>query len=514
MKFISRENQLGENAKVAFKSFFANKNQNLSDAILDGEAILNKPTVRNWIDENKVHQALFLSNSIDSSRMFIGKQVISVRDEQRRITHTIFIEAKALIICSIKDNQIIHKEVLHEGYTQRATICLDKYTGETYVLHCSNSEGKRKLFLNKEEIKTEAEEIDFPFMVLEQPTIGHFATKPFSYGLLSYKCRKSGKIFVREFNNGIFEKENQLDIPNTIGGVDFALNKDNVTFRIEAISDSGLIQMISKSGNRGRTTEPFKSLDFSSLNPDSLIPTNAPLLTDYLGNFQIPVTAIKDGNTLVLNITPNEEIVEAIRVPGDAFFASLERFPKKPAVTADGLGIGNGFTDGLGLIATVQFNGALLSSNSQSGGHNFPQETMLNFEMPKSFSFKVTNCYTKGEKPNMVSMDYVFIEADELGVPVSQRLMFETWNMPLPQPLLNAKVEGNKLRLKILQDGWFEQGKTTIWLSDPKIEIRNLSFIDDRNIEIETDSLNLAGNKITFEMKNLLYYHYGATTLE
>jgi hypothetical protein len=514
MKFISRENQLGENNKRAFYAFFANEKQNFSDNILDGAEILDKPTVRNWIDENKVHQAKFLSNSIDSSRMFIGKQVISVRDEQRRITHICFIETKALVVCSIKDNEIIRREVLHEGFTQRATICLDKYTGKTYVLHCSNSDNKRKLFLNKTEIETVAEEIDFPFMVLEQPPIGHFAIAQHSYGLLSYKCRKTGKIFLREFKNETIEQENQLDIPNTIGGVDFALNKENVIFRVEAIGDSGLTQMISKSTNRGKTIEPFKTLDFSALNPDSLIPTNAPLFADYLGNFQIPVTATKDGNTLILNITPNEEIVEAIRVKGEAFFVTAEAFPRKPGAAINNLGIGNGVTDGLGLIVTIQSDGALLSSNSQAGGHHFPVETMLNFEMPKTFSFKVTNCYTKGEKANMVSMDYVFIEADELGTPVSQRLMLETWDMPLPQPVLNAKSEGKKIKLQILQDGWFEQGKTTIWLGDPRIEIKNVNYIDDRNIEIEIDGSNAIGNKITFEMKNLLYYHHGATTIE
>jgi hypothetical protein len=513
MKFISREDQLNLTNKGISRSSYSTMYTNINDDILDGDEILNKPTVHNWIDENKVHQAKFLSSDIASSRMFIGKQVISVRDEQRRITHICFIETRKLVVCSIKDNEIISRETLHEGFTQRATICLDKNSGKTYVLHCSDSESKRKLFLNRIEIPTEAEEIDFPFMVLEQPQIGHFAKTAPSYGLMSYKCRTSNKVFLREFNNEAIGDEKQLDVQNVIGGVDFAINKETIIFRIETASNLGITQMTAKSTDSGKTLSEFKNLDLSSLNAEVLVPTNAPVFTDYLGNFQIPVVAIKEGNTLVLNITPNEDIVEAIRVQGHAFFASVERFPKKPVPDINSLGIGNGVTDGLGIIATIQSNGTLLSSNSQSGGHNFPAETMLNFEMPKSYSFKVTNCYTKGEQPNTVSMDYIFIEADELGMPVSKRLMIETWNMPLPTPLLSANTEGAKVKLQILQDGWFENGKTTIWLSDPKIKLENITYIDERNIEIETDSLNLQGIKITFEMKNILYYHYGSATI-
>lgn len=513
MKFISREDQLGQNQKSTLGDIFSGKTPELSDAMLDGEAIENKPTAKNWIDENKVHQAKFLSGSIESSRMFVGKQVIAVRDELRRTTHICFIESKALVACSIKNNEIIHREILHEGFTQRASICLDKFTGKPYVLHCSDSKGKRRLFLNDVEIDTSAEEPDFPFIAISQPPIGHFATREFDYGVLSYKCRKSGKIFVREFNQELVGPQQELNCPETIGGVDFALADNRIIFRIEALNSGRLQQMTAISGSRVKEIATFKALDFSALEPDALIPSNAPVFTDYLGNFQIPVTAIKDGNTMVLNITPNEQIVEAIRVRGEAFFTSAERFPKKPTPIS-ALGQGNGITDGLGIIVTVQSEGALLSSNSQTGGHSFPAETMLNFEMPKTFAFKVTNCYTKGEKPNVVSMDYLFIEADELGVPVSRRLLFETWDMPLPIPMLQAKTGANKISLHIASDGWFEPGKTTIWLSDPKIVIKNIRHIDGRTIEIETDGNDGLGNEISFEMKNLLYYHRGTAIVE
>lgn len=507
MKFLSREDQLLGSLKRTIASYWFSPQSELNDTLLDGLPIENKPTVKNWIDENKVHQAKFLSFNIASSRMFTGKQEIAVRDEQRLITHICFIEANSLIVCSIKNNEIIKRDILHEGFTQRACICLNKFTGETYTLHCSEYNGKKRLFLNKTEIQTEAMEPDFPFIVLSQPPIGHLATSQPEYGLISYKCRKSGKIFLRKFSVEEMENERVLQTPNTLGGVDFAISNDDVLFRIECIKDNSLIPMTATSSDRGNNITDFEQLDFSSLNPDRLLPTNASVFKDYLGNIHIPILAQKADNSSFLNITPNKEIVEAIRVKGETTYVSDGPFPRKPGRVVNNLGIGNGFTDGLGLIATVQSEGSLFSSNSQAGGHFFPKEVVLNFEMPKTYCFKVTNCYTKGENPNSVSMDYVFIEADDIGDAVSQRLMVETWNMSLPEPVLTADSNVNSVTLRIEQDGFFEKGKTTFSFSNPTIEIDDVNFISDREVVIRTNS-NLPDDlEVIFEMKSLLYYH-------
>lgn len=506
--------QLEDKSKSSFLPFFNNQVDMFSDSLLDGEEIKNKPTVQSWIDENKVHQAIFLSHDINSTRMFLGKQIISVRDEKRRLTHICFIESKSLILCTIKDGEIIFKETIYNGFTQRACLAFDKFSGKTYVLHSSSKDGENKIFLNGKELISKATNVDFPFIQLEQVPIGHFGSAEYSYGLISYKDRNTGKVYVREIVADEVKEERVLELPKILGGLDFAIYKDKVMFRVEAITENGLVHQTSISENQGKDISTFKEIDFTSLSPDSFIPTNAPIFSDYLGNFQIPVTVFKDGYTSLLNVTPTEQIVEAIRVQGHSKYGSVEKFPTKPKPGVDAFGIGNGKTDGLGVIATIQSNGMLFSSNSQSGGHQFPKETMLNFEMPKTFCFKVTNCYTKGEKPNTVSMDYLFIEADEIGDAITKRLMIETWHMPLPTPVLKAKKNEKGFHLEIIENGWFEIGKTTIWINNPTINIIDIKQIDERNLEILTDDANLENVKVSFEMKSLLYYHSGSAIIE
>lgn len=111
-------------------------------------------------------------------------------------------------------------------------------------------------------------------------------------------------------------------------------------------------------------------------------------------------------------------------------------------------------------------------------------------------------------------MDYVFIEADDRGEPISQNLLIETWDMPLPEPKLKARVNGRRIRLEIIQDAWLEVGKTTFEISNPRINITSATITGDRTAEIECDSEELVGLTITFEMKNLFYYHRASTQVE
>ena len=63
--------------------------------------------------------------------------------------------------------------------------------------------------------------------------------------------------------------------------------------------------------------------------------------------------------------------------------------------------------------------GRLFSSNSSAGGGHFPEAKLLNHEMPLVAEFSASECYSSGQKPNVVSMDYLFVEAIGVGRPIS-----------------------------------------------------------------------------------------------
>ena len=177
--------------------------------------------------------------------------------------------------------------------------------------------------------------------------------------------------------------------------------------------------------------------------------------------------------------------------------------------------MGDGITDGLDIIATGLSQGKLFVSNSQAGGTHFPPKRLLNHEMPEIFSFRSTECcYTRAQVPNTVSMDYLFIEMDRNGDPVSQDLLFETWDMPLPIPQLTAKAKGNKVKVEIQKDAFFEEGKTIFSIDDPTVNIVSSSLVDNRSTVVEFDSNDLVRKVLSFEMKSLFYWHAGEATIE
>jgi len=111
-------------------------------------------------------------------------------------------------------------------------------------------------------------------------------------------------------------------------------------------------------------------------------------------------------------------------------------------------------------------------------------------------------------------MDYLFIEMDRNGDPVSQDLLFETWDMPLPIPQLTAKAKGNKVKVEIQKDAFFEEGKTIFSIDDPTVNIVSSSLVDNRSTVVEFDSNDLVRKVLSFEMKSLFYWHAGEATIE
>jgi hypothetical protein len=106
------------------------------------------------------------------------------------------------------------------------------------------------------------------------------------------------------------------------------------------------------------------------------------------------------------------------------------------------------------------------------------------------------------------------LRQNNLGTPNSQNLLFESWDMPLPEPVIEAHSEGNRIHLKILKSALFYVGKTTVSLSDPAVNILNLTFDNSREVTIECDSDKLAKLTVSFHAQNLFFNHEASTIIK
>jgi hypothetical protein len=158
--------------------------------------------------------------------------------------------------------------------------------------------------------------------------------------------------------------------------------------------------------------------------------------------------------------------------------------------------------------------GRLYSSNSSAGGMYFPDRALLNHEMPQIAAFVASDCYSSGLRANYVSMDYLYIEADSDGRPVSPVLHIETWDMPLPIPGARAEVRGSDVLLSVLNDADLEPGKVVFDFDDPSITITDVKITDLRHAVISTDSTALAGRRISFDVHTLFHRHFGEAVVE
>jgi hypothetical protein len=528
MQYISRQSQLQSRKwdpfspvqRVSVNQFGIMKmaaSRMLTDALLDGIEISAKPKVAKWLDENYVHHAKVLSEQVNSTRFLLGAQVVAGRDDIKKLSHILVVEKDRLVRVTLYLSCEIERLIVHHGIIRRAHLTINKFSGYPHVAYvASNDAGSSLLFLDGKQINTSSQDVDFPFMALCQASIGQVQKSQPKYGLLSYKCRTSGKVFLREISqDGAVGSEREIAAPNCLGGIDFAISGDRVLFRADAIETNSLITRIASSGDKGATLSTFEKVDLGDFEPDEHLPTTCPVFQDYLGNFHVPVATQKDDKRHLFDVM-DDLAVESMTLSTRGFGYTLARFPKKPEMEARATprGRGDGSTDGVGIIATAMDQGQLLVSNSQSGGATYPQERLLNHEMPKIFSFKATECcYTRNQVPNTVSMDYVFIECDENGAPISNELLIETWDMPLPIPIIEAKANGSNITVNIIKDAWFENGRTIFNFDDLSIEISAVNYINERTVEITTNNSALAGKKITFETKNAFYWHEGSSII-
>lgn len=213
----------------------------------------------------------------------------------------------------------------------------------------------------------------------------------------------------------------------------------------------------------------------------------------------------------------------AIRVDGSSRISnpnlenqalSQESLKVFPATLGNPNAFGDGTTDGHGLIMVLSTEGRLFSSNSSAGGIFFPEAALLNQEMPLIAAFATTECYTSGLKPNFVSMDYIYIEADSVGRAISSDLHFETWDMPLPIPQLTAKSKGSRVYITALADMDFEAGQVGFSFSDPSISITDVKVINLREAVVDIDTKNLKGETVRVDVDSLFHRHYAEAVIE
>ncbi|RUU25154.1 hypothetical protein [Mesorhizobium sp. M6A.T.Ce.TU.016.01.1.1] len=133
--------------------------------------------------------------------------------------------------------------------------------------------------------------------------------------------------------------------------------------------------------------------------------------------------------------------------------------------------------------------------------------------------YLTTECYSRGENPNTVSMDYMFLECIEASDPISGELHLETWDMPLPEPALRAKqVNKYTVEVSIEKDGNFIPGRTVFTIDDPTLAVVDIRWEHVRKVRINVarkiPRSMIRGKRLTFEAKSIFYHHKASAVVE
>ena len=160
-------------------------------------------------------QTRVLSDRLDSTRYFMGPQVSILRDDNRLVTWAAIVEALGNLgkpatpsLQAVRDATAslapprLDRKVIAEGPIWRYHLTLDKYTGEVTTTWITRSADRWNIWFDAKVLQTQAQEPDFPFYAFSQPPIGHVVTKAPPFSLLSYKCRKTGRLFMRNCRTG------------------------------------------------------------------------------------------------------------------------------------------------------------------------------------------------------------------------------------------------------------------------------------------------------------------------
>lgn len=491
-----------------------------ADTVFDGEAIPREIMPQAWLQEGAVHRSRMLTRHLDSTRCLMGPQVKITRDDIRRTTWAGVVEGRRLMLCEVSgarpqqfSSPRFERKFIAEGEIWRYHLALNKFTGGVSVAWIARNSHGQRLFLDGAEIATESKMVDFPFLAYAQVPVGHIQEQEPAFGMLSYKCRDSGRVYVRRLTRAGVSAEVLIDIGPTVGGASLAIAKDRVLIRADKLHNGKITPVLIESTDGGLSFQRPVPIDLSEYDKDFKVApgTTAPIVDKGYG-MHAPVFGTSGNEAVALNyVLATNALVEAIRVPGGHPRGGLEVFP---STLGSKNTYGNGVSDGHGLIMVLETEGRLYSSNSSAGGIHFPEAALLNHEMPLIAAFDASECYSSGLRPNYVSMDYLYIEADNEGHPISPILHLETWDMPLPVPLATAVAHGSEVLLTVLNDADLEPGKVVFDFQDPAIHILDVKIRDLRHAVIQTDAKELAGKRLCYDVHTLFHRHFGEAVVD
>jgi hypothetical protein len=486
-----------------------------SDAYFDGEPLPRDTAPRHWLLEGDVHQVRKVGRS-DNTRYLVGPQVTVLRDDMRRLTWAAVEENGRVVLTKYAQPAAtaseLARETVAEGDIRRFHIALNKYTGRVSTTWVA-AQGS-ELWHDGSRVETSESGLDFPFFAYSQVPIGLIQVEEPAYGVLGYKSRDSGRVYIRRVEGSDVGPEQAIaEGEETVGGVSFGVTGDDVLARVDLVRDGKIVPALVESSDGGRSFGKPRPIDLSQVDREFVVrPGFQRPIVDKGGAFHVPIGMESESEALTLNnAISGDLLVEAIRVDGRLRKGDLEVFP---STLGSGNTFGNGVSDGHGLIMALSTEqGYLFTSNSSAGGSHFPHSHLMNHEFPLVADYSASECYSSGLIPNVVSMDYLFVEANHVGRPVSSDVYIETWDMPLPEPRARAKADGGTVRVEILNDADLEPGKVTFGFDDPTVNITGVDIHDLRNATVTTDASDLDGRVLTFDVLTLFHRHYGETTV-
>lgn len=520
MRVITRNEQRTK-TEAGYGMGSGSKGHPLSDAVFDGRWTPREIEPRNWLPEGRVHQERILSDHVDSDRYLLGPQVVVTRDDMRRVTWAASVDGNALVLSrysgpNVERNlgQKVERRILTRDPVWRYALALDKFTGEVRAAWVTGKPGSRRLWLDGQQVETADADVDFPFLAFSQVPVGHVQTRQAPFGFLAYKDRQSGELFLVRLQGDEIGKPVAVRAKECLGGISLAIFRDEILARIDMLVDDRPTPALVHSTDGGLTFSEARPIDLSPIEDGfSPVPGFSKPIVDKGGGFHVPIAMTNGKEALALNFVVRENtLVEAIRVRGVTQSVSVEVFP---STVGSETSFGNGVSDGHGLIMVLSTeDGQLFSSNSSAGGIYFPPAALLNYEMPLVAAFAASECYSAGQKPNMVSMDYLFIEANDVGDPVSPRMSMETWDMPLPLPQATAIAKDTTIRLDIQADCDLEPGKVRFAFDDPAIAVTDVRISSLRRAEIDTNTRDLQGKRLAFDVLTLFHRHHGEVIVQ
>lgn len=511
----------------------------LTDSYFDGAPLPRTIRPRTWIPEATVHRGRILSTQINSTRYFIGPQNCVIRDDNRRVTWVAFVETPSgqeglprLMLHKFPGSWPSSRLApppesicLAEDNIWRYHIALNKFTGNVTATWITRSDHDQKLWLDGEVVDTQAQEPDFPFYAFSQPPIGHVASEEPPFSMFGYKCRRTNRLFIRRVQSGILGPEVELNVGEVLGGMTFGISGENVLIRVDLLQNPKTVPALMTSADSGNTFSNVEPIDLSQYeNGFDVVPGYTEPVVDVGGHFHAPIHVSDGKESRALNYVVRDDLLtEAIRINGSSRISNPELENRAisqgtqevfPATLGNPEAYGNGITDGHGLIMVLSAEGRLFSSNSSAGGRYYPEPALLNYEMPLMAVFASTECYTSGLRPDFVSMDYIYIEADAEGRPLSSDLHMETWDMPLPIPQVEAIGNGSQVEITSMADMDFEPGQVTFSFTNPSIHITDAKVTSLRTAVVNTNVEDLRGQTVRIDVDSLFHRHYAETVIE